>query len=119
MKNLILTAIVVFCTAITAQSQDILLLKKNGGAMEGYLQKVTKKEVYVKFGIYTWAIPRKDVEIIYGIAYSDLKSKGKLNYLHEIDHTSAEIRKALKDSKSEVKKKVKENSKIQIPVGVL
>lgn len=96
-----------FLTSSIVYSQDILLLKKNGGAIEGYLQKATKKGVFVKLGFYITSISRKDVDIIYGEPYTELKSKGKINYLHEIDHSSVEIKKAVKASRSELSKHIR------------
>ena len=86
--------------------------------MEGYFQKATKKEVFVKLGFYIASVSRKDVDIIYGEPYTEIKNKGKIKYLHEIDHSNVEIRSAVKASKRELTKQVKRTQKIQVREGV-
>ncbi|MBK6545862.1 MAG: hypothetical protein IPO78_04530 [Saprospiraceae bacterium] len=104
MKSFITIFAIILKLSIT-NAQDILLIKKNGGVMEGYFQKFTPENVIVKFGESISEIELKSVEIIYGENYLKLKKKGAFKYLHEINPTSKQIRRAIKSSLKEINKK--------------
>ena len=94
------------CLCLTAASgQDILVLKDNGSAMEGYFQEVTKEYVQVKFGVYTIDLDRKTVDVIIGPPYEELKNEGLLRPLHGLDARDKVIKKAIRKSKKVLKKK--------------
>lgn len=100
--------IILFSWSLTNSfCQDIVILKKNGGAMEGYFQELTKDHIKVKFGIYTVQIHRKAVNIIIGPHYEALKSQGYFKQLHEVNTREKNIRRAIRKSKKILRKQLK------------